>query len=98
MSQAHSTFTDEHFKTLASKTSHVAFVSSGPLSLNEIALLSGFAHAEIIEWSKNYISPWHWLLVLLTKHHMVELDRLESVLLSTGDGGACDLVRQGNRQ
>tara|TARA_B100001057_G_C22832431_1_gene943892 strand:+ start:1458 stop:2042 length:585 start_codon:yes stop_codon:yes gene_type:complete len=72
----------EQMAMLAQKTSSMIEATSGPLSIMEISDISGFSEAEITEWSEGFISPWHWLILIVTKHWMLEMDAYESKLKS----------------
>ena len=73
-----STITKEQMATVAQKTSPMIEATSGPLSIGEISSISGFTEAEVAGWSDGFISPWHWLVLIVTKHWMIEMDAYES--------------------
>lgn len=68
----------EQLAIIAQKTSGIIEAASGPLSIGEIASVAGFTQAEVSDWSKGFITPWHWLIVNVTKYWMQQMDSVES--------------------
>lgn len=76
---------EQQVAIIAQKTSGIIEAASGPLSIDEIASVAGFTQAEVSDWSKGFITPWHWLIVNVTKYWLQRQDMLESKVLSIPD-------------
>tara|TARA_B100001989_G_scaffold251385_1_gene230485 strand:- start:629 stop:1204 length:576 start_codon:yes stop_codon:yes gene_type:complete len=76
---------EQQIAIIAQKTSGIIEAASGPLSIDEIASVAGFTQAEVYDWSSGFITPWHWLIVYVTRYWLQRQDMLESKVLSIPD-------------